>query len=230
MPVFAFPAPYPFATGDELNASNTFDLFWDPTAQDSSLMIVNGHLDEDNFEASLVITHELTQRGSQIDGWQVSGTANLDFRDIWFSDYDYAYTVDEAADPFQYIPGGNVTFNVKWDDAYVLLMWTVTWMSDNMPSTVTSGSDDIKSTILLLVDGEYQDAQRRNVGKTGGAFDSPVGFKKGRTWTGHCYVALEKGHHTAGLAILSDKDIRQSRVYAVSIIAVPMRAITDLTP
>lgn len=224
MPVLTLPSPYPYVDGAAVSGTGLLGLFWDPTSPDTSLAIVNGLLDDDNLDVTL--THELTQLGSQLDVVGAAGTANLDFKYVNFGEYDYTFTVDDEFDPFVYIPGGSVEFHNKWDDSYALITWTVTWASDSI-------GDDPAATIMLLVDDAYVTTQRRNVGRctSGTGIGEPEGYKKGRTWSGHALVAItSRGWHSAGLAVLTDKDIRQTRTYAVSISVMQMRAITDITP
>lgn len=218
MSTLSLPSPYPFSNQVASNPSGLYTLFWDPTNIPASLMVINGRLDEDNFAGSFTIERDLTQRGSRVDGRSVFGTANLDYRYSWFADYTYSYGVDDDKDPYVYVPGGCISLHLK-HGAAVLFFWTVFWQSD-------SNDDDHRTGLLFLVDDEYQDSQRRVVGigtDGGGGIGNVKSYKKGRVWSGHCLVELGRGYHDAGLAILADNRVRQTRVHCVSMKAFIMR-------
>jgi hypothetical protein len=225
MPLLALPSPYPYSDGDELSVSLYDTLLWDTDSPNTSLLIVNGLLDEDNFASSFSLAHELFQRGAQVEVFGAAGTANLDYKYYWFGDYDYVTAVDQDTDPIQPIPGGNVTVNCKWAVAGVLVMFTVMWKNDN------AFSNDVGSSIVFMVDGAYTEPMRREMRNVAVSFADPAEYQRGRVWCGHVTLPLTRGVHTIGLGLLADKDIQQTRIHAVSIEVLMFKALTasDLT-
>lgn len=220
MPALTIGSNYPPIADATTAVADVNDWFYDPAAPDEALSIINGYLDYDNIQTGLNLSAEHTQRGSHIYGQKASGTANLDYRWTWFGEWTIPtpWTVLDY-DPYQPIPGGCTSLYVKWTSR-VLVLWTVFWMNDN------NDTDAKKSAIFLMVDGVEQGSQVRTVGKAdyGAApVHDIVGYEEHRSWSGHAWVSVSPGWHDFGLCILANAAIRNTRVYARSIIVVPFK-------
>jgi len=216
MPALTIGSNYPPVADATTAVVDVNDWFYDPAAPSAALSIINGYLDYDNIPSNLNLSAEYTQRGSHVYGHKASGTANLDYRWTWFGEWTMpvVWSVTDY-DPYQPIPGGCTSLYVKWT-ARVLVVWTVFWMNDS------DDTDSDKSAIFLMVDGVEQPSQVRVIGRTDFS-GSPEGYKKHRSWSGQAWVSVTAGWHDFGLCILADEDIRNTRVYARSIIAVPFK-------
>lgn len=218
----AIPGAVQPADGGALVATDINTIFDDPTAPEDSLSVINGTLDYLNFDVGpdFLVPAELTQRGSFAQGWSVSGTANLDWRWTWFSNWqtpaETAATGRAVADtdPIQYIPGACLEFYAP-STGYALIQWTVFWNNDSYAGPISAASE-----MMLLIDGTYQTAQRRKVTYVGDTSANPQGYARHRAWTGHALVSVTQGWHRAGIALLADEDIRNTRTHAVSMQAV----------
>ena len=190
---------------------------------ETTLGVINGLLDIDNITVGTSVDARDTQRKSAVDLHFAAGTANLDYRWTWFGSYtsvtDTSATDIESTDPIQYIPGGNRQFYAKYDGT-AIVMWMVFWNNDNYDAAVNT----YRSDVVLMLDGAYVTAQRRSVNRTALASDNPEGYPSHRAWSGHALVDLTQGWHTVGLAVLSDKNIRNTRIHSVSINVLPFKA------
>lgn len=206
--------PYlPFSAGNTIDPSKVWTIFYDDdlAGAANSLQVICGGLDEDNLAGSFNPGPEHLQPGAAAFVVGSSGTANLDFKDVLFGEYETeeAWAFDSNA-PYHGIPGGSRTVYLPWA-AQVLVTWSVFWTAAAMSSQI------MKSDIFLMVDEDYEDAQMRRHGRISDGFDNPEGYKKSRVWTGHALLELEAGWHDIGLCILADKAINMTRVHAVNI-------------
>lgn len=205
-----------FAAG-VLVSSDWNDNLYDPTATNGSFEIINGHLDTVNMDGTdwpEVLAEQVQRDAYGLMGF-VAATANLDYFNSWFNDIDTEndLTSDTPTRALP-IPGGNATFFVPYA-AMVVLTWTVFW-------TNISDDADEKTLMHLYIDDALTATQRRDVQRTsttsangvwGRAHDGRI---KNRYWTGHHTLELAKGYHTAGLRIIADAAVPQSRVWARS--------------
>lgn len=199
-----------------LNAADWNDNLYDPTAVNGSFEIINGHLDTTNRDATdwPLILPEQVQRGAYGEMGFVAGTANLDYFNTWFTGLTVGGTSDTSTYPTRTIPipGANATFYVQYP-AMVVLSWTVFW-------TNISNDDEEQTRLHLFIDDVQQLDQRRDVRKvaaSGTAYNRVhEGRRKNRYWSGHHTLELAKGWHTAGLRIVADPAMPQSRVWARS--------------
>lgn len=225
MPALTYdPAIYPFTDGDVIDPADLNYMFYNDTTIVDALSILNGGLDIDNFSTGFVVGAEHTQRGSFVESGGVSGTANLDFKYTWFGEYQTPspWTFDEDLDPAIFLPGACETIYLKWA-AHVLVMWEVFWMNGNV------SSDDLRSAIILTVDGSAEPGQQRTVARMGTTIATPQGYAKARCWTGHALLTLEQGWHNIGLALIADSQFTMTRVHACSLDYVAFKLPTVVT-
>ncbi len=227
-----WPAGFPY-TGTDTNES-LFTLFYDVGGPDSSLAVVNGYIEDDNFASTFELEDIHTQRGSIVNAWSSSGNSNLDYIARVFGGYDFD---TEAGDQFRmpalpgeskiYIPGANRTFYLPVD-SYIIVFWTVYWNTQSVPGT------DVFSKVYFVVDNTLQQDNARNVGVTTGAtsaitnLETNRGYAKARTFHGH-YVTpngseLSQGWHTVGLAVLSEPDVVMTRIHSCDIVVLAIKA------
>lgn len=205
-----------YAAGDALVASDWNENMYDPTAPNTSFEIINGHLDKDNMDATWPkILPEQVQRGVYGSAGFSAGTANLDYFKQWFSGCQTSVLTSTYPTRPMPIPGGNATFYVS-HPVMAVFTWTICWtnISDNQSEA---------TRIHLYVDDALKTSQRREVrataepgGPTGTYARIHQGRIKNRYWVGHHTMELGTGHHTAGLRILADENVPQSRVWARS--------------
>lgn len=219
---------FPVTAGQVIDPDLLNIAMFDPTNPEDSFAVVNGLLDEENLGGSLVLTKEMHQRGSAIEMSSSSGTANLDYRFLWFGDYalDESFTVIRARDPVIPIPGGCRSVFVKWPAAQALVMWTVFVTSGNFRAV----NDSHKTSVLLTVDGALSKSQFRPIGMLGESTDDPDQYAKSRVWSGHALVPLERGWHDIGLNVLADAEVPLTRIHAVSIAIVILKNDPGLIP
>lgn len=218
MPVVSIPD---ISENTKIVADTVNLLFNDATTPEASLSVINGLLDWENLDESRVVSAEHTQRGSAITGSGVAGTANLDWRWTWFSNYssktDTSFVLG-AADPYQFIPGGCKPFFMPWDGV-ALVHWSIFWWNDQYSGTVP------RSDVFLMFDGDRWENHRRAVGMAG-TEPNPVGYRTHRCWSGFAVIDADKGWHDVGLALLADSDIRNTRTYSVSIVVLRCKTRT----
>lgn len=177
----------------------------------SSLSTINGALDENNLDPTLIITADTTQKGSFVDIGGASGTANLDYRPSWFGamPWELISRTFSHSDQIQSIPGACRSEYFKWP-AKAYIMWTVFWEYANV------NDDDKRALVQLYIDGVAQDAQFRLAGRIGLTGLTPQGYLKSRMWTGHMLVDIDQGWHDIGLKIQTSAGYT-TRVHACSI-------------
>lgn len=211
---------YPITAGDALNGDDIMTLFHDTANPENSLEVINGFLDYNNLAASWSVGAQYTQRGSAIEARQVSRTANLDWMwHHWGSEQTTGGTLTlSAATPFQYIPGANIQWFQKWTGMAVV-SWTIMWANDSY-----STDDDRKSLLYLFFDNVAQTAQRRGIGRCLQSWSDPLFYKRARVWSGHMLLdSVSRGWHSAGLTIICDNRVRQTRTWASSFRVVPFK-------
>lgn len=230
----SYPVTFPFTDDQEVSAETLRDIIYNPSDPDGALSIINGNMDWRNIGSvgvsDTVIRKEHVQRGSLIQGWSVSGTANLDYRFNWFGDYSSeALSFDKDADVIsagRAIPGACKTFFVSSGRAadLVRISWNIMWTNDNGWIN-DPGDQDFATHIYLKIiehgtaspdasDGQIREVNR-TVSGTGGS-RAHEGSRKNRYWSGHEVVPLGTGHYTAALYIIQDTEIPQGRVWARS--------------
>lgn len=213
----------PFVDADEVVAVDLANKLYNPSGTpEESLSLVNGGIDPFNL-AQDSIKREHTQRGTHVQGLSVSGTANLDFRSHWFSDYDsptleFDEDVEEigSAKP---IPGACITIQTRGTQL-VRFSWTISW-TNNSSATVANRTHIFfkltsSNATMVELDGSGIAGQVREVNKAFRVTIPPAheGWRKNRTWSGCYQHVMSVGDHTGGLYILQDNDIRQARVWA----------------
>lgn len=205
------PTYYPVSNGSQVVAVGLRELFYSETSPASSLAIVNGGLDIDNLLPAFKVLAEHTQRGSMVDMEATAGTANLDYVGFWFAGYDSTGTWLHSADlrpEARSIPGGCRRVYVA-SRSVVRVSWTVMFTNDN-------DSTSLRSRVFLDIDGTIQNGQMRQVHDV---MDAGVheGYARNRAWCGHAVAVLDPGWHDLSLKVVSDRAIRQTRVWARSI-------------
>lgn len=224
-----YPGTFPFVGTD--TTVSPYPLF--KATPPASLSVLNGWLDGNNFASSFALEDVHTQPGSIVNAWQASGNSNLDYRPSVFGGYEFDTTSgDSFRMPFLpgeskfYIPGANNTFYLPVE-SYVAFFWTVYWNAQ----TVATGQ---LSYVYFVLNDEIQPGDARFVGQTAAAttavnnLETNQGYKKARTYHGH-YVTpssakLAAGWHSAGLAVLADKDVLMTRIHACDIAVLAFKA------
>ena len=195
---------------------------------DDSLAIINGQLGLNQISSVTTLTYKHIQTGAFSGGLQVGGTATLDYFSggnfEWVGESGAASVgplptgfgwfrgigKDPTADVSRWlpIPGANLRMHLPYD-AYVLIMWTITWANDSQDA-------EYQSQVCLFIDGLpanqdiEDDASARRVRRsqfgndpTGAEYtrDHIVDRYKGRTYSGHFFTtsALSAGFHDIGL-------------------------------
>lgn len=214
MPTYTIPAPYPLTDDTAITSSGVNTLMYNGASPADAWNIVNGYLDQDNMDANLVLTAELTQRGTFVDGWGCAGTANLDYRAVHFAgctEQNNTY----APRPFasKSIPGACRAIYLP-RQSLVRISWTIGWTNDN-------ANDAARSRIVLYVDGDDVDSQVRQVDRCANLAPPDIigniqhyGYRKNRWWSGHNQMVLAAGWHDIGLRIQAHSSIPQTRVWA----------------
>tara|TARA_R100000654_G_scaffold27339_3_gene51398 strand:- start:23082 stop:23864 length:783 start_codon:yes stop_codon:yes gene_type:complete len=151
----------PFVDGAVPSGEQVYDNFYslDPVngIPDSSMAVMNGFLDGENFDiGGREIDYIYIQRYACSGADMIAGTASLDF----FSDKNTSDTspgsngvFPKVAFPttadkhvFKAIPGASIQFYLPYR-AFVLLTWQVCWTND-------SDDEDQETHIRLFVDGD----------------------------------------------------------------------------
>ncbi len=231
-----YPATFPFADADVVESANLRDIIYNTADADGALSIINGNMDWRNIGvvgvSDDVVKRDHIQRGALAQGWAATGTANLDYRYNWFSDYETdADTFDKTASSIaqgRIIPGGARTFFVNSARAadMIRISWNIMWTNDN--GWLNDPGDTAKGTHIYLkivprgaAAPDAEDGQVREVNRTvsgTGATRAHEGNRKNRYWCGHHLAPLATGWYTAALHIIQDKEIKQARVWARSLI------------
>jgi hypothetical protein len=243
MPVISYPgALMPFTGTNEAEAADLTTLLYTPTDIDGSLAVINGFLDEDNLTTTSLVKREHTQRGAFVEGWHTSGTANLDYRNFWFADFDSSNftSASDDLDQAQAIPGAVKSFFIRSGPGstynLVRFSWNICWTNDNGWFN-TADVNDATHIVLRIFPRNSKPAgcengQIREVNVTcsgSGASRIHEGRRKNRHWCGHHLEVLAPatdgtGWYTAGLYIIQDSEIKQARVWARSFIVRRMSA------
>ena len=202
-----------FVAGVALSSTAWNNNLYRASSPNASFEIINGHLDAVNMDATWPeVLPEQVQRGAYGDMGFVAGTANLDYFNEWFRGIDTSTPTDTYPTRPLPVPGANATFHVA-EASMVVLSWTAFWTSISADATE-------QTRLHLYIDDVLQTTQRREVRQT-----STSGFVYGRDhdgrvknryWVGHHSVELAAGYHTAGLRIVQDEGVEQSRVWARS--------------
>lgn len=226
MPDITFPGFFSFAAGDTSDAEDVEDLFFNDTSPTTSLSIVNGYLDADNFASTFDLEDVHTQRGSIVNFMSASGNANLDWKPQLFGGKTFNTGSGEqyriptmSGESKMYIPGANKTFYLPVQ-SYLSIHWNIFWNAQ-IP-------DHSLSVVYFHVDGDPQRQCSRNV-----SYTSPVvgteteryarnrGHAKARAYSGHwtsSFLApIAAGWHTAGLAVVAEPDVILTRTHACDI-------------
>lgn len=231
-----YPGTFPFADNDEVSAEDLRAIIYNTADADGALSIINGNMDWLNIGAvgvsDDVVKRDHIQRGSLVEGWAATGTANLDYRYNWFSDYETeALSFDKSAVEIaegRIIPGGARTFFINSARAHSLvrISWNIMWTNDN--GWLNDPGDPARGTHIYLkiyprgaADPDCEDGQVREVNRTvsgTGGGRAHEGSRSNRYWSGHHVVPLSTGWYTAALHIIQDKEIKQARVWARSLI------------
>tara|TARA_Y100000389_G_scaffold147495_1_gene146377 strand:- start:1652 stop:2431 length:780 start_codon:yes stop_codon:yes gene_type:complete len=195
-----------------------------PTATgEQSLEVINGHLDQNNLDASFKFNNDHFQRGTVSRGTMVGSTANSDYFDSMFtgtSNRDIAGTYGEADDETLslssiVIPGLSVRFYVPYTSSKCILQWNFNHQSDGLYILNVIDNQSINDTFnkfnfpsfFLFVDDELQQENCRRyipcfgAKRASGLASSGVDYAYGRHWSGHKLVTLQKGWHTASIRI-----------------------------
>jgi hypothetical protein len=236
MPVLAYPgALMPFVGTNEAEAADLKTLLYNPSDLDGSLAIINGVLDEDNLTTSELVKREHTQRGAFVEGWHTSGTANLDYRNFWFANFDTTNFTSASDSDLTYaraIPGAVRSFFIRNGDheSLVRFSWNICWTNDNGWFNTADVNDATHIVLRVFPRNSKptgcENGQIREVNVTcsgSGASRIHEGRRKNRNWCGHHLKALSPssdgtGWYTAGLYIVQDSEIKQARVWARSFI------------
>ncbi len=215
-----------------------------------SLAVINGGLGHDFINDLTELTYQHVQTPAFSSGRQVGGTASLDYfsggGDIepgsgWFA----GVGEEPASTPNRWlaVPGANQRIYLPYE-AYVLVVWSVTWANDSQFSTNQSHigffinneaaysqpfySDDAtryKNNPCIRRIRRSQFGRNSASGETGGAAnaDRIQDRYKTRVYSGHYFSpeALQPGFHDIGLQICcsagSTSTLKQTRVRARSL-------------
>jgi hypothetical protein len=228
MPVVNYPAPFPFLDASVVSAADLRSVIYNPSDLDGSLAILNGALDWDNIAGTNDVKREHTQRGSHVEAWTTSGTANLDYMYRWFSDYTTPSSsfvgTAAATQSARAVPGGSRTFFVRAGSsgqALIRMSWVANWTNDNGWGSTADLAEGTHIFLKLVPRNDttvdMAGSQVREVNATcSGASGSEIheGRRKNRTWSGHHLEWISaSGWYTAALYIIQDLSIRQSRVW-----------------
>jgi len=212
--------------GDNRDAVVVRGLLHDEAAPEDSLSIVNGLLDYENIDAGWIVGKEHTQRGSSVDMFSASRTANMDWSWRIFGtnqtgDYDDASYGDNIINSglSRPIPGACREFHSKWP-GYAIVMWSVFWASDN--GSRAADDDGYLTSIALVANGAYVDSQLRHSGMCVDAGDAKF-YERARVWSGHAVVPITAGFNSVGLQIIGDNRIRLTRTWASNIQVVALK-------
>jgi|GEM_PF-5057007 len=176
------------------NADTVATDIYDPTG-DNSFEVLNGKLDRDNIDIAggERIRRAHLQRRALNDGRLVGATANLDFFEEVFDNFDPA-AIDTRL--FRPIPGASIEFYVKdGNQSAVMLTWHLFAAND--------ATDGERSMMLLFLDDAATTIWRRQVPVSvhGGTRD----FFYDRTWCGHRTItSLAQGWHSASIRVASN--------------------------
>tara|TARA_S200002703_G_scaffold158795_1_gene170129 strand:- start:103 stop:897 length:795 start_codon:yes stop_codon:yes gene_type:complete len=213
------------AEGQSPTGLDISENWYFPTATgEQSLEVINGHLDQNNLDASMKFTNDHFQTGTVSRGKMVGSTANIDYFDTMFSGTatrdaagTYGESSDEAlAESAIIIPGLAIKFYVPFSNSKCVLQWSFNHQNDalyllNLVDDGVLNNQRNKfnfPSFFLYVDNEIQPENcRRYVpcyeSKRAGAGSGNVGvhYNLGRHWSGHKLVTLQKGWHTASIRV-----------------------------
>lgn len=219
-----------------------------------SMAVINGHLGQQDISTVSTMTYKEIQTGAFSGGSQVGGTATLDYFSggpgIWKGD-TAAVTVETGPLPRGFgwfegvgenpvdepsrwlpVPGANMRIYLPYD-AYVLILWSVTFANDSQRDTHQSAVDlfiDGSPASDLLVPKFSQSPTARRIRRS--SFDAPVTIAtadhiidryKGRSYSGHYFTpsTLTAGFHDIGLHVGASSgsgiEIKQTKIRARSL-------------
>lgn len=205
------------------------NVFNDATA-DTSLAVVCGGLDINNVDTGWSVTSRQCQPGAFARGMAVSGTANLDYINAdgsagivgvnasrqLPSSHTVAEDLDDTEYDYQAIPGAYAEFYAEAPD-FLILQWTLGWTTD--------ATEEWRGQVRLFVNGTpYENPYRftrQMISLTGS--DEHDGFYTAKWWHGFYIIELgATGFYSAGLKLLTDERVRQTRVWTRSFRAVTL--------
>lgn len=203
------------------SAESFNDAVVNNTSDDDSLFgPLAGALDRGNVDwAGTPLDYLKFQKGSLCDAWSSYGTASLDYRNYWFTELDSDDYVDESssADRGLVVPGSATTFYLP-TTSHVLMLWHIFWTTDSQAAAH-------RALMTLRVDGNSYPAHRRRTNQvcpTSTHIAEPpedrvhYGYNKSRVYYGANFLELTAGWHTAGLDLIGDQDVLNTRVYCRS--------------
>ena len=188
------------------------------TTSPSSLEVINGRLDVANLALPAGgLPSDVIRKGAYSRAGAVGQTLNLDYHELGSESQGSGTTYK--------IPGASSTFYIPHDAGKVLFMWQVSYASDRIivPSDATA-----QPTVLLFhLDGELATEAvggtpvtpsyiREAAGTTMRTVHPYLQYgirreNRDRIWSGHLLCELDKGWHSAGLAVKSNANMTRIR-------------------
>lgn len=232
--------PNTVADGDRF-----YDFLYSPWEQ-YSLETINGRLDGENirYPGTRIYDYPVIQKRSLSGARSVGGTSNLDYfgggtgQETGQGHFRNA----NVASPKRYlaIPGGSTEFYLPFK-CWVLLTWSITFTNDqawagsiasdgngymgtaNKWSQINLFIDDTKSGPSVADAAESTRIIFTQFGDDTSGVTSDLGADptlqdryKSRVWSGHRFVELDTGYHSASLRVVATGNIKQTRVRARS--------------
>lgn len=207
-------------------AADVSENFYSPVASPGApdtLEVINGHLDEDNLDASENLTHRDVQAGTFVRAGQVGGNSAFDVFDDLFGRNNFYASLDEdlisggERRDLIPIPGSCIRFYNPWAANTLLLTWSIFAATDLVlvANTYAGGitytlGDVYAAPIYMFLDKALTGgwAQRRVApasvfdANPGSGADWQRDSRLDQRWNGHYSEAnVSVGWHTAGLYI-----------------------------
>ena len=185
-----------------------------PTGQ-TSVEIINGHLDDANRNPAWKIDRSQIQHGALSQGKSEGGTINLDYFGELFPSWENAQDTGGGEDEkrmdslYQVIPGASVSFYLPYDPSFVFFSWHIFVGAQQKdlgnhigPPAHPPNYEPAK--IRFFQNGNRQSNRVLAVPTKVWTADDTRG-QYDRPWTGHkLATGLTKGWHSASLRIAVD--------------------------
>jgi len=230
-----------FNPTDVADGDRFYDFIYSPW-DTYSLETVNGRLNEENISNSdtRVYDYPVIQKRSLSNAWSVGGTSNLDYfgggegQETGQGHFRNAGVASSGR--YIAIPGASTEFYLPFK-CWVLLTWSITFTNDQAFDGTTDATkayrDDTSdkwSQINLFIDDALSGPSSTSSAEATRIIFTQFGDSnntvnatpklqdryKSRVWSGHCFVELDTGYHSASLRVAATGNIKQTRVRARS--------------
>ena len=218
-----------------------YDFIYSPW-DNYSLETINGRLNDENIKDSetRIYDYPVIQKQALSGARSVGGTSNLDYfgggTGQKTGQGHFRNASVNIANRYIAIPGGSTEFYLPFK-CWVLLTWSITFTNDQAwdlnTAISTSYRDDTAdkwSQINLFVDDAVSSGSISSSAESARVMFTQFGDEadelgtrlrlqdryKSRVWSGHHFVALDTGYHSASLRVAATGNIKQTRVRARS--------------